>query len=207
MSGFSNQEGGGNSKYANFKEGLIVTKKNGQKVSFTTLEGDILDVDVEDAEFDKKPYRKVNVYIQHDEGVTILGFPIGSGYGQAFCKMLPNLNASLPVTISGGIDKVEGSPRSYGKMFIKQEGVSVKWFYTKSLNADKLPTTQKNVGTKAKPVWESDYTARNEFFEKLLFRFHENLAKVWPNGAATAKAAKGKAGVAENSDPADDLPF
>lgn len=204
MSGFSNKQGGGSSKYANFKDGMIVTKVDGEKKQFTTLEGDLLDIDVEDAEYENKPYRKINLYIQHDAGVTILGMPLGSGYGQSFCKICPNIDVSKPIMISGGIDKIEGSAFTYGKVYVSQDEKYVKWFYTKTENAGKFPKAEEiTIGKGKSARVEKDYTKRDEFCERLLYAFHEKLAKVWPNGAATAAKAKKDA----VNDPTSDLPF
>ena len=51
QSGFSNESRGGNGMFASFKDGKITTKVEGEKKTFTTLTGLIVDVDIEDAKF------------------------------------------------------------------------------------------------------------------------------------------------------------
>lgn len=201
--GFENKSGsGGNAKFANFKEGVIVTKINGERRSFTHLCGDILDVEVEDAVFDNKPYRKIILYIQHEDGVTMLGFPLGSGYGVAFCKICPNIDVNKPVEVSGGFEKPEGYRTGFGKIFVSQGEKYVQHFYSAKLkNLDKIPDVKE---VKVGKNMVKDYTKRDEFFEKVLFGFHTKLQKVWPNGAAISTKTK-KAAAAE--DVVDDLPF
>lgn len=162
MSGLRNEEIKGG-KFLNFKEGKIISAVSGQKESFTNVMGLITDLDIVDEEFKGKEYRKIILFITDDESETWkLGFPLESGYGTAFCSLAPNIDFSKPVDISGGIKEMEND-KSYGMMFIKQDGKNLKWFYTKE-----SPDVPKGVKARDRSGEFWDYSARNTFFHRML---------------------------------------
>ena len=162
MSGLRNEEIKGG-KFLNFKDGKIISAASGQKESFTNVMGLITDLDIVDEEYKGKEYRKIVLFITDDETNTWkLGFPLESGYGTAFCSMAHNLDFSKPADISGGIKEMEND-KSYGMMFIKQDGKNLKWFYTKE-----SPEVPKGVKARDRSGEFWDYSARNDFFHKML---------------------------------------
>lgn len=198
MSGLSN-EPRTSGRFVNFKEGMLIN--NGKE--FTSITGDIIDMDIMDAEFNKQPYRKVVLYIQDDEGtIYMLGFPLTSGYGNSFFRIAPNIDYSKSVTISGGTEKLE-SGNSWGKMFVQQDGKYVKHYFKKGEKAnDSVPqVNQVKVGTGKNAKTVADYSDRDAFIEKVLTDLWKNrIQKVWPNGAD--KKAKGAA-----AQVTEDLPW
>ncbi len=168
MSGLKNEPVTGG-KFLNFKDGKIISSVNGSKEEYTSVEGEVTELDIVDEEYKGKEYRKIVLFIKDDEGTEWkLGFPLESGYGNAFCSLAPNVDFSKPVKISGGIKEMEND-KSYGMLFIRQvdevtgNWKNLKWFYTKE--SKEVPS-----GVKAKDrsgeYW--DFTERNDFFHRLL---------------------------------------
>lgn len=206
QSGFSNESRGGNGMFASFKDGKITTKVEGEKKTFTTLTGLIVDVDIEDAKFQDREYRKVTLFMKHKEGVTRLGFPLTSGYGWSFFQLCGNIDVKLPVSISGGTTDLPNSgtpPKKYGKMFIEQAGKSLKHFMKKdSEAAKKIPlVTETKVGKQV----VKNYEKRDEFMEKVITAFYKKVQKMYPDGAKDIKKINSPAD--EIIEPIDDLPF
>lgn len=205
--GFSNESHGGNGKYANFKEGQIVTYLDGKKQSFTTLTGKIVDIDIQDAVYQGKEYRKVVLYIQHEDGITMLGFPLASGYGWSFFQLCTNINEKKECSISGGTEDFDG--KKWGKMFIKQDNVYIKQALKKGTPAhDKIPPVKEIKNGKGK-VTGKDYSDRDDFMEKVITAFFKKVQKAYPNAVdpemkkAYAAAAKADA----VTEAIDDMPF
>lgn len=86
-----------------------------------------------------------------------------SGYASAFLKLLPNVNLSKDVTIQPKM-VVDGDKKK-ASLFIMQEGVPLKHFYTKD-NPNGLPQMKK-IKVKGKETW--DDTEMMEFLEKMVF--------------------------------------
>lgn len=207
MSGFSNDSRGGSGKFANFKDGKIVTKIEGEKKTFTTLSGTMTAIYIDDAEYNGKEYRKVNVRLDHEDGETILGFPLSSGYGNAFCRLLPNVDPAKEVAISGGVTKDEKDPKKkYGNLFIEQDGKNVKWFFSsKTEHGDEVPEIKEATvgkGKNAKVV--KDYSEREDFFERVIMKFDQKLQKLY--GKKEKPKAPPKT-ADEVTEPLDDLSF
>lgn len=203
--GFTNkQDGGGSGKYANFKDGKIVTKIDGEKRTFTTIDGDIVDVTISSEKYLDKEYEKITVWIAHEDGCTQLGFPLTSGYGRAFCKILPNIDATQPVEISGGSKKLDNG-NSYGTVFIRQRGTAVKWFFTANNEmGKKLPKIKEVLDGRGKVIGK-DTSELDEFLQGVIVKFLKKVQKRFPNGAADFK--KTFADADQITEPIDDLPF
>lgn len=202
MSGFSNDTKG-QGKFANFREGKIITKINGEKKEFTTLTGFIKAVYIDDANYDNKDYRKVNVLIEHDSGETILGFPLSSGYGNAFCRLLPNVDISKEVSISGSVTPDKNDPkRKYSSLFVSHGKTVLEWYYSKKNENDKkVPAIkEQTVGSGRNKKIVKDYSQREDFFERLIMAFDKKLQKMY--------GKKDKPKTADDvTEPIDDLPF
>lgn len=209
--GFTNDDyEGGSGKFANFKEGKIVTNIDGEKKTFSTLEGQIVDLDVQDATYQGKDYRKVVLFLAHEDGVTQLSFPLNSGYGWSFFQLCGNIDPKHEVAISGGTKEIPNTNgKKYGSMFVKQAGTNLKHLMKKdSDGAKKIPAVKEIKDSKGKIVGK-DYSARDEYMEKVLTAFYKRVQKIFPNGAAAFKTSKHidadpASGVNE---PIDDLPF
>ena len=206
MSGFSNESRGGSGKFANFSKGKITTKIDGEKQTFNSLSGLITAIYVEDAEYDKKEYRKVNVRIEHESGITVLGFPLSSGYGNAFCRILPNIDPAQEIVIAPGLTPDKNNPTiKYGTVFIEQDKTPIKWYFSsKTEHGDKVPEigeTTIGKGKNAKVV--KDYSEREDFFEKVIAKFDAKLLKLYGKKEKIAKPKTAD----EVTEPIDDLPF
>ncbi len=110
-----------------------------------------------------------------------------SGYASAFLKMLPNVDLSKDVTIVPKMT-IDGDKKK-ASLFIMQEGIPLKHFYTKD-NQNGLPQMKK-IKVKGKETW--DDTEMMEFLEKMVFT--EVVPKL--NGAASS----------DESDDIKDLDF
>jgi len=86
-----------------------------------------------------------------------------SGYASAFLKLLPNVNLSKDVTIQPKM-VVDGDKKK-ASLFIMQEGIPLKHFYTKD-NPNGLPKMKQ---LKVKGVMTWDDTEMMEFLEKMVF--------------------------------------
>jgi hypothetical protein len=208
--GFTNESQGGDSKFANFSKGMIVTKIAGERKEFSHLEGDLVDINIEDAEYQGKAYRKLVLYIVHEDGMTLLGFPMNSGYGNAFCRICPNIDPKKRVKISGGTtpDKVDKN-KSYASLFIQQGGNYVKWYFKNDTpEGKKVPDVDITVVGKGKSAKEvRDYSNRDEFFERVITAFLNKVQRVYPKGAAGVKAKEKHVDADSITEPIDDLPF
>jgi hypothetical protein len=206
--GFTKEQREGGSKFANFSNGMIVTKIDGEKETFSHLEGDIVDINVQDAEYQGKEYRKLILYIRHEDGVTQLGFPMNSGYGNAFCRICPNIDPALPVKISGGTTPDEkDKTKKYSSLFVQQKGSYVKWYFKNGTpEGKKVPEVAITVVGKGKSAKEvRDYSDRDEFFEKVIVLFLRRVQGRFPKGAEKFEVKHVDA--ADMTEPIDDLPF
>lgn len=167
MSGLKNEPIAGG-KFLNFKDGKIISAVNGAKEEYTSIEGLLTELDIVDEEYKGREYRKIVLFIKDDEGNEWkLGFPLESGYGNAFCSIAPNIDYAKPVKISGGVKEMENE-KTYGMIFVRQpdtagEWKSLKWFYTKE--SKEVPS---GVKTKDRSGEYMDFTERNDFFHRLL---------------------------------------
>lgn len=209
MSGFSNEQVG-SSKWANFKEGRIVTKIDGKKTDFTTLTGELIDFYLEDAEYNGKAYTKLVLAIAHSGKLTLLGMPFNSGYGQSFIRISPNIDPTKELSISGGWTEIPGAAgQGYGKVFLKQDGVYLKQFFTTKNEAGKqVPAVKEQTVGKGKSAQKvKDYSDRDTYFEKVLDKVHAKVKKQFPMGMEGFKVDKASAPSSDTTEPIDDLPF
>lgn len=205
--GFSNDSRGGSGRFANFKDGKIITKIDGENKTYTSLSGLITAIYIDDAEYQGKEYKKINVRVQHEEGETILGFPLSSGYGNAFCRILPNVDPTREVVISGGTSKDEKNPdRKYGNLFMEQNGENLKWYFSsKTEHGKKVPEiVETTVGRGSNKKTVKDYSEREDFFEGVIAKFDAKLQKLYGKKEKPAPQPKTADEVTE---PIDDLPF
>lgn len=202
--GLENMPHEGGKNFVNIKDGELVSGPKNDKKSYTHLTGRITSLDISDEEYEGRAYKKIKLQVEAGEEVYFLGFPLESGYGTAFASLSPNIDFSLPVSISAGIEKIEGTQKKYGKLFIKQpaEGdkwVNLKWYFTKE--STEVPRGVEKSDRNGKFL---DFTDRNNFFYSLLCtRILEAITR-GVKAADQKKVAKKKN---EPALPVDDLPF
>jgi len=206
---FTNEDNSGSGKFANFKDGKIVTKIDGQKKEFTTMTGHIVDMDISDEEYQGRKYRKVTLFISDKGTVCQLGFDLGSGYGWGFFQLCGNIDVKKPVSISGGTKEIPNSNgKSYGSMFIKQDGKYLQHLMKNGTDAAKKIPAVDLVKIGKQDV--KDYSKRHEYMEKVLAAFFKKVQKQFPGGAGAEERAKAKskeANAETMTEPIGDLPF
>jgi hypothetical protein len=208
--GLENQPYEGGKNFVNIKDGELISGPKNEKKPYTHLTGRITELDVTDEKYEDKDYKKVTLTIKAGEELYYLGFPLESGYGVAFCSMSPNIDFSKPVSISAGIEKIEGSLKKFGKLFIKQPSsgdslekwTNLKWYFTKE-----SPEVPKGEEKKDRTGKYFDFTERNLFFFELL-TFKIRPAILNSTAAVDAKkVAKKKGEKTGYVSLVDDLPF
>lgn len=192
MSGLKNEPFVGG-KFVNFKDGKLISATSGTKEEYTSLTGYVVELDIKDEEFKGTEYRKIILEVKDDENnIWKLGFPLESGYGDSFCSIAQNIDFKKEITISGGIKQMDND-RTYGVVYIKQNGQNLKW----ALKKEDKPEGKKMRGSR-----QMDYSERNDFFHKLLIEEIRPAilkANEKPQQAATVAGKKKNA--------KEDLPF
>lgn len=196
--GLSNEKVvGGN--YLNFKDGEILSNKTPYK----NITGRIVELDVTDETYLNKDYKKLTLFIKAGDKIYKLGMPLSSGYGNAFCMMMPNVDWKEDVTISGNFD-VDDNGKKRGGMFINQGKKAIKWFWTKDAPG-KLPQPVKS------PNGDFNWDKRNQYLLKLLYeKVRPAILKANPGVSVDKTQPKKKDKVTTDADitePIDDLPF
>ena len=196
MSGLKNEPYVGG-KFVNFKDGKLVSTSSGEKKEYTSLTGTIVELDIKDEVYKGTEYRKIVLEVKDDEdNVWKLGFPLESGYGDSFCSIAQNINFKKEVSISGGIKEMDND-RTYGVVYIKQDGKNLKW----ALKKEDKPEGKKVRGSRG-----MDYSERNDFFHRLLIE-EIRPAILRAQTGTQAKTVPGKKVVNKEAAPTDDLPF
>jgi hypothetical protein len=103
------------------------------------------------------------ITLEDGEWSGVIQIKYSSGYASAFLKMLPNVDLSKDVTIVPKMT-IDGDKKK-ASLFIMQEGVPLKHFYTKD-NPNGLPQMKQ---LKVKGVMTWDDTDMMEFLEKMVF--------------------------------------
>lgn len=164
--GFSNEQRGGGGKYINFRKGKLVN--NGEE--FLHFTGLLVDMDVQEDEYEGKKYNKITLYMvdeDNDNKLYHVQMAMNSGYGVAFMSMLPNIDVTLPFEISPGMRKGENTTKEFATLFVNQGNKHVKWFY-KNTNEDAKKRFPAAVVHKVGKEEVKDYTKREEFMEKMI---------------------------------------
>jgi hypothetical protein len=211
-----------NVKYYRFQEHNVISKINGEVKKFDAIEGKLTDAKITDEEFEGHPYKQLALNIYDGEENSILTMRIGSGYCNAFCKILPNIDLTETFEISAGTN-VNKEGKKISSVFVKQFGKSVKWYFTKE-NNNGLPQPVKIKNYYGKEIW--DFNDQINFFIDLLTELQlvlecapEDLINQLPRRILKNKyhgvgliSAKNKLDDGIQSDaksfkPIDDLPF
>lgn len=212
--GFITREQKG-SKFLNFKDGKIVHSEGGDIKSYDGFSGMVIDLDIIDAEYQGRTYRKIILFIEDPETSLLyeLGFSLESGYGNAFCCIAPNVDWTKQVSIGGKIEEKTPGKR-YSGMFIRQDDRPVKWFFTKERDEKetdkkkKRPEPQrKTIGSGKNAKVVIDFSARNDFYESALLAIRKHKIVKATGGLANYKPKAQHEDAANVTEPIDDLPF
>lgn len=212
MSGFKTEKKTSGSKFANLSKGWIVVGSGDDRMQYGSLTGSLIDFYTEEAEYEGKGYTKLVLCISHNGVLTLLGFSISSGYGQAFCRIAPNIDPKAEIEISASYQAAKNDkspdPKRYGSLFISQHDKPLKWFFTNTNDNGKLVPAVKEVkiGTGKNARIEKDYSERQEFFDKVLAKVHKKVQEAYPLGMEGFKKEK-HVDAADITEPLDDLPF
>jgi hypothetical protein len=109
---------------------------------------------IKSIEFKNKQFGDFVEIAVHDSDDFVLQLPWGQGAANAFVKMLPNIDKSLPLDFHTFLDK-EGRTA----FLIKQKGDWVKYAFTKD-NPNGMPSPSKKT-VRGKETW--DWSAVEEF--------------------------------------------
>jgi hypothetical protein len=125
------------------------TTDNGKIVHEETygfIEGIITDISTKENDYGKFWVVKIT-----DEGTDyILEFNYSGGIASSFLKTLPNVNFARPVRISPK-QTIDGDKKK-NTLFINQDGVPLKWYWTREDMKD-LPDLKK-IKVKGKETWD-----------------------------------------------------
>lgn len=198
----NNHSSTGVGKFVNFKKGKLAGYVDGETKLFSEITGRIVNLDIEDAEYDEKPYKKIVLYIADMDNEFQLGFPLVSGYGSSFCKICPNIDWAKDVEISGSFEQLSPT-KNKTSLFIKQDDKNLKHFWTKG-KPGKLPQPKESSDRNGKFL---DFTKTNEYFLKMLIdKVRPAILKANPEGERVKNSVKESKGN-DATEPMDDLPF
>lgn len=134
------------------KEGKVVHEK-----IFSELSGYIKNITTEDSKYGKQ----IKFTIQADKTYSLnLGY--ADGITSSILKMLPNVDPHQPVTFKVTKKMDEVKKKEITSIFLTQNDVPVKWYYTKA-EPNGLPPFEKIV-VKGKEQW--DNTTQLDFLWK-----------------------------------------
>lgn len=196
----------GSFRYVNIKKGQIAIKEGEEVKLYGYVEGFIRGLEVREDEYKGDKYHKLCVNLVDESGeIFQLQFRLDSGYGRAFCCILPNIDLTKSVMITPTYEVINDKPKS--GMFINQGGKAIKWAFTKD-NPNGMPPLER-VTFKNKEM--IDNSAQQQFFMELISRVNQELslsapAAVPEKANAVASRPPQLAGD-EHHEPVDDLPF
>ena len=137
------------------------TNKIGKVVSekfYDSFTGKLVDVKITDGTYGKA----WNFYFQDQKEVYILQLGYNNGFANAFLKMLPNADLTKEMKVSPVMKEDNGKMKS--SLFVNQDGVALKHFYTKD-KPNGLPVW-KQITVKGEKVWDS--TDQLKFLEDMV---------------------------------------
>lgn len=198
-----------------FKEPTKASKarvnKEGRTVNeefYDYIEGLITSIKVK--EHDKYGRSWIITFLDDDGDTLIWQLSYSGGYAGAFLKILPNVDLTEPVRCIPSY-KENAKGKKQASVFIKQDGVSLKWAFTKD-NKNGLPDLVKII-VKGKEQW--DDTAQMQFLYNMV------MDEIVPHLPKVGKAKVGGVGKGEDveelgpdgeeledgPEPIEDLPF
>lgn len=139
---------------------FILKQEDGSKKEFPALEGLIVGLGFQDADYEGKKYHKLYLSFADGGDTFKVSFDAASGYGRQTLMKLPNCDLTQPVELSPSY-KEEGAKKSTG-MFLSQCGQSIKQKWTRD-NPGDLPQMEQ-VMFKGEAKW--DDTAQMKYLEE-----------------------------------------
>lgn len=194
--------------FVNIKKGQLVVKKGNEVITFESIDGRLTSLDLREDDYQGTKYLKICLGIRDGVNDYQLQFKIDSGYGIAFCSMVPNIDPALGIKITPTYDENHNNGKGRSGMFINQAGHALRWYYKREDMKD-LPELEK---TEFKGQMLYDNSKQQAFFIKMLMDFSRKIKDALDdeNFAASSNFAK------EAPDPGpdhigpdvvDDLPF
>ena len=147
-------------------------KKDGNKIhvlNYKAVRGIITDIKKDVTEYKGKKMVSLKIFLSDGDEKLILSFPYNSGLTTAFYRMLENIDFDREVEFSSSVSE-DSKGKEKTNLFIQQDGVNLKWRYTKKWaeenpKAPKKPEWVQNM-VKGDFVW--DNTAEIQFFEGIM---------------------------------------
>lgn len=186
--------------FVNISKGRLIIKKDGVVSEYGYLEGHLIGIEIQDAEYQGDKYKRLSLKINDGAQNFLLQMRLDSGYGRAFCCIIPNANLEWPMKINPSFKDDRGS------LFINQNGQALKWYFTKD-HPNGLPQ-MKSFEHRGKVMW--DNTDQQEFFVNMLNQLKAKLVPEVMAGPPTPIDPAQPDAVPSASDvaqPVDDLPF
>jgi hypothetical protein len=194
----------GQFKFVNIKKGQLAIKKENEMHFFDHIEGTLVDLEIRDDEYQGKKYKKLCLMIKDGAETFQLQMKLDSGYGYAFCSIIPNADLKLPMKIVPTYKEDEKGKGKAG-MFVNQNGKALKWYYTRD-NPHDLPLLEQ---TEFKGVTMWDNTKQQAFFLKMLTEKIRPAIVPSPNDILSGPAHEldNIPNASDVTEPIDDLPF
>lgn len=181
------QRQGGTFKYLKIKDGKI--KMSGDETPYDELSGVIVDLVVEDAAFEGRPYEQLNCVVQSEGDLYKLQMNFDSSIAQSFLSFIKSADLSKELTIVP-IEKVEmknGAEVKKRSVIMKQDGNWLKAYYTKD-HPNGLPP-MKQVTVSGKVLWDRG--------DMLAFYRNVILTEIKPNLTPVNEAAVASKSITE----------
>jgi len=194
--------------YVNITKGKLAIKRDNEIVYFNYIEGYLTGLDIREDEYQGRKYQKLCLSIRDNPEDYQLQMRFDSGYARAFCNMVEHLDLKAKIKIKPTYEEKEGKGSS--GMFINQNGVAIKWKYTKDHPHD-LPLLEK-VNYKGQDMWDNS-KQQQFYYELLMHKIKPLLSGPYSllNGPAhqlNEKPAGSRVPTADEiTQPIDDLPF
>ena len=175
---------------------FIIKNDDGSKTEFQALEGLVVGLGFQDAEYEGKKYRKLYLAIADGGDVFKVSFDAASGYGRQTLMKLPNCDLSQPLELSPSY-KEDGAKKSTG-MFLSQCGNSIKQKWTRD-NPGDLPQMEQVI-FKGEIKW--DDTSQMKYLEDYVT--HYLCPVVLANAGRANPRANGRSDEAEHEQTSHD---
>jgi len=129
---------------------------------------------------DNQPNWKPNWNLKFVDGdeVFYVQIPFSGGYANVFFHILKNIEAGIPIVFTPSFKRQEyqGKMKDNYGVFVKQNGMPLKWFYSKENdNLQDIPALDIQKFKSGKTTY--DDTERNEFFKKLANEYSGKCAR------------------------------
>jgi hypothetical protein len=127
------QRSGESAKFLKVKNGKLYVGKD-EQTPYSELEGLITDIYLKTDEYEGKKLQKLYIVLEDESNRYILNLVFENSLSTSLIGFLKSADLSQPITISPSLKKEkkeDGSIKEVQKFFVRQNGQSVKSFYTK----------------------------------------------------------------------------